>query len=37
MPLLLYFVANPDPGIKKSKITVYLEKWREVEPPFVYG
>ena len=28
---------SPDPDIKKSKIRVYLEKWRKVEPSFVYG
>ena len=26
-----------DPDIKKSKIRVYLEKWRKVEPPCAYG
>ena len=31
----LYDTCNPD--IKKSKIRVYLEKWRKVEQPFVYG
>ena len=25
-----------DPDIKKPKISIYLEKWRKVEPPFVY-
>ena len=27
---------NPDPNIKKSRIREYLEKWRKVEPRFVY-
>ena len=27
---------NPDTNIKKSRIREYLEKWRKVEPRFVY-
>ena len=27
---------TPDPDIKKSRTRVYLEKWRKVEPPFLW-
>ena len=37
-PLLFVICMIPlEPDIKKTKIRIYLEKLRKVEPPFVYG